>query len=82
MAPRRRATQPSRGTQKTKKLSKATSFLFPTEMTAKPERTQSNVQQNIEQLQTPTMRVTINKSQQQQQNHWLSTDSSLSHRGA
>ena len=43
-------------------------------------RTQSNVQQNIEQLQTPTMGVTINKSQQQE-NHRLRTDSSLSHRG-
>ena len=44
------------------------------------ERTQSNVQQNIEQLQTPTMGVTIKKSQHQQ-NHRLRTDSSLSHRG-
>ena len=33
-----------------------------------------------EQLQSPTMGVTINKSQQQQ-NHRLRTDSSLSHRG-
>ena len=38
------------------------------------------IQQNIEQLKTPTMEVTINKSQQQQ-NHRLRTDSSLSHRG-
>ena len=30
-------------------------------MIALLERTQSNVQQNTEQLQTPTMRVTINK---------------------
>ena len=37
------------------------------------EWTQSNVQQNIEQLQTPTMGVTINKSQQQQ-SHRLRTD--------
>ena len=44
------------------------------------EWTQSNVQQNIEQLQTPTMGVSIKKSQQQQ-NHRLRTDSSLSHRG-
>ena len=43
------------------------------------EWTQKNVQQNIEQLQTPTMGVTINN--QQQQNHRLRTDSSLSHRG-
>ena len=44
------------------------------------EWTQSNEQQNIEQLQTPTMGVTTNKSQEQQ-NHCLGTDSSLSHRG-
>ena len=43
------------------KLSKATSSLFPIKMIAIQERTQSNVQQNIEQLQTPTMGVTINK---------------------
>ena len=42
-------------------LSKATSSLFPIKMIAILERTQSNVQQNIEQLQTPTMGVTINK---------------------
>ena len=41
----------------------------------------SNVQQNIEQFQTPTMGVTINKKSQQQ-NHRLRTDSSLSHQGA
>ena len=35
--------------------------LFPTKMIAILERTQSNVQQNIEQLQIPTMGVTINK---------------------
>ena len=43
------------------KLSKATSSLFPTKMIAMLEQTQSNVQQNIEQVQTPTMGVTINK---------------------
>ena len=43
------------------KLSKATSSLFPIKMIAILERTKSNVQQNIEQLQTPTMGVTINK---------------------
>ena len=42
--------------------------------------TSMDVQQNMEQLQTPTMGVTINKSQQQQI-HRLRTDSSLSHRG-
>ena len=40
----------------------------------------SNVQQNIEQLQTPTMRITINKMSTKQ-NHRIRTDSSLSHRG-
>ena len=40
--------------------SKATSSLFPIEMIAKLEWTQSNAQQNIEQLQNPTMGVTIN----------------------
>ena len=45
------------------------------------EWTYSNVQQNTEQLQTPTMGVTKTKSQQQQ-NHRLRTDSSLSHRWA
>ena len=39
------------------KQSKATSSLFPIEMIAKLEWTQ----QNIEQLQTPTMRVTTNQ---------------------
>ena len=43
------------------KLSKATSSLFPIKVIAILERTQSNVQQNIEQLQTPTMGVTLNK---------------------
>ena len=37
-----------------------TSFLFPIEIIAKLEWTQSNAQQNIEQLQNPTMGVTIN----------------------
>ena len=37
------------------KLSKATSSLFPIKMIAILEQTKSNVQQNIEQLQTPTM---------------------------
>ena len=35
--------------------------LFPIKMIAIIKRTQSNVQQNIEQLQTPTTGVTINK---------------------
>ena len=41
-------------------LSKATSSLFPTEMIAKLEWTQNNAQQNIDQLETPTMEVTFN----------------------
>ena len=42
------------------KQSQATSSLFSIEVIAKQEWTQSNAQQNIEQLQNPTMRVTIN----------------------
>ena len=60
------------------KLSKATSCLFPIKMIAKLERTQSNTQQNIEQLQNPTMGSTTN---QQQQNHRLRSDSNLIHWG-
>ena len=40
--------------------SKATSSLFPIKMIAKLEWTQSNAQQNIEQLHNPTMGLTIN----------------------
>ena len=43
------------------KLSRAISSLFPIHIIAKLECTLSNVQQNIEQLQTHTMGVTINK---------------------
>ena len=43
------------------KLSKANSSLFPIKVIATLEWTYSIVQQNIEQLQTPTMGVTINK---------------------
>ena len=43
------------------KLSKATSSLFSIKMIAILKWTYSSVQQNIEQLQTPTMGVTINK---------------------
>ena len=42
------------------KQSKATSSLFPIEVIAKLEWTQSNAQQNIERLQNPTMVVAIN----------------------
>ena len=41
--------------------SKATSSLFPIEMIEKLEWTQSYANQNIEQLQNPTMGVSINK---------------------
>ena len=44
-----------------RQLSKATSSLFSIKMIAILKWTQSNIQQNIEQLQTPTMGVTINK---------------------
>ena len=44
------------------KLSKATRSLFPIKMNAKLEWTLKNEQQKIEQLQTPTMGVTINKN--------------------
>ena len=48
-----------------KKKQPALSLSFvPIKIIALLEWTQSNVQQNIEQLQTPTMGVTINKSQQ------------------
>ena len=42
------------------KQSKETSSLFPIEMIAKLEWTQSNAQQNIEKLQNPTMGATTN----------------------
>ena len=42
------------------KQSKATSSLFPIEMIAKLEWTQSNAQQNIEQLQNHTVGATLN----------------------
>ena len=44
-----------------RQIKQSTNSLFPIKMIAILERTQSNVQQNIEQLQTPTMGVTINK---------------------
>ena len=62
------------------RLSKVTSSLFPIKMIAKLEWTWSNVQQNTEQLQTPTMGVTIN-NKSTTRNHCLRTDSSVSHRG-
>ena len=60
MATRGRVTQQSRDTRKTKKNNKATSSLFSINMIAKLDWTKYNVQQNIEQIHTPTMGVTIN----------------------
>ena len=54
-----RDTQQSQDTRKT---NKAIRSLFPIEMIAKLEWTQSNAQQNIDQLQNPTMGVTINNN--------------------
>ena len=62
------------------KLSKAISSLFPVKMIAKLEWTQSNAQQNIEQLQNPAMGETINKESTTTE-PTLKTDSSLSHWG-
>ena len=59
MAPRGRATQPSRDTRKTNQAKQP--VLFPIKMIAKLEGTQSNVQQNIEQLQTPSHNGSNNK---------------------
>ena len=53
--------------------------LFPIKMIANLEWTKSNAQ-NIKQLQNPTMREQ-SATNQQQQNHHLRTDSSLSHWG-
>ena len=66
------------------KQSKTTSPLFPIEMIAKREWTQSNAHQNIEQLQNPTIGVTINNEEttvQQQQNHRLEQTAAKATRG-
>ena len=63
-----------------RQIKQSNQLSLPIKMIAILEWTYSNAQQSIEQLQTPTMVVTIIKSQQQQ-NHRLRTDSSLSHRG-
>ena len=60
MASRGRATQQARDIRKTNKAKQPTSSLFPYKMIAKLEWTQSNAQQYIEQLQNPTIGVTIN----------------------
>ena len=62
------------------KLSKAFSSLFPIKMIAILEWKLSNVQQNIEQLQTSTMGVKINKKSTITEPP-LRTDSSLNHGG-
>ena len=58
--PLHRKEEPHNIRHQEEKQSKATSSLFPIKVIAKLEWTQSNAQQNIEQLQKPTMRVTIN----------------------
>ena len=60
VVPRGRAAQPSQDTRKTSEV-KQPALFFPIKMIAILERTKSNIQQNIEQLQTPTIGVTINK---------------------
>ena len=52
------ATQQSRDTRKTNKAKQSTLFII--KIIAKPECSQSNAQQNIEQLQNPTLGVTLN----------------------
>ena len=59
--------------------SRATGALFFVKMYAKLERTQRNAFENKDQHKKPTNNGTIN---QQQQNHLLRTDSSLSHCGS
>ena len=63
-----------------RQLSKATSSLFPIKMTAKLEWAQSNAQQNIEQLQNPTIAVTTTTNQQQQ-NHRVMHSKTRTKRG-
>ena len=62
----------------------ATSFLFLFTVIAKLERTQSNAQQNKEKHRTHTTngKEAHQTTEQQQQNHRLRRDSTLSHRGA
>ena len=58
--PGHREEEPHNNHETQDKQSKETSSFFPIEMIAKLELTQSNAQQNIEQLQNPTLGVTIN----------------------
>ena len=59
VSPRGRAAQPPRDTRRTNQAKQ--SAPLPTKTTAIPERTQNNARQNTEQIQTPTMKVTIKK---------------------
>ena len=59
MALRERAAQPPRDTRKAKKQSNQLSLPHQDDYNTRMDI--SNIQQNIEQLQTPTMGVTINK---------------------
>ena len=77
---REEESQQSRDTSKTNKA-KQPALPSPNEVIVKLEWTESNAQQNKEQLQNPTMGVAINTNQQQQNNR-LKTDSSQSHWGA
>ena len=61
------------------KQSKATSSLFPIKMIATLERTQSNVQQNMEETQNPTVTATINNESTATET-LLKMDSSRSYR--
>ena len=58
--PWHRKEEPHNNHETPGRQSKAISSLFPIVMIAKLEWTQSNAQQNIEQLQNPTLRATIN----------------------
>ena len=75
-----RKSRPTTTRNQGDKPSKATSPLLPTKMISTPEWTQSNAQQNIQQLQTSTMGVTINKKSTTTEPQ-LRTDRSPSHRG-
>ena len=63
-----------------KQTKQSNQLSLPHQDDAKLEWTKSNVQQNIEQLQTTTTGITIN-NKSQQQNHCLRMDSSLGHPG-
>ena len=57
----REAEPPNHHETSGRQIKQSNQLSLPIKMIAILERTQNNVQQNIEQLQTPTMGVTINK---------------------